>query len=197
MPKPRTHQGWDPMKGLQSTRDPELIAAAERAWTYRHDSPVVRYEAWGNRLYNVGVLHMEDGSAHITFKRNDRAAVRDWRHFQAIKNEVVGADREAVEIFPAESELVDAANQYHLWVLPPGARFILGLAVTAPAVADGAPGEIDYALHRTRREAGLPSDSPGGRQRPWEPGIPTGLGRQVVDRATTSNRGSGENRNGG
>jgi hypothetical protein len=37
---------------------------------------------------------------------------------QAIKNGIVGEECEAVELYPAESRLVDTANQYHLWALP-------------------------------------------------------------------------------
>lgn len=166
--------GWDPLVCLQDTTDPEIVARA-RFFVYRVETPVVRYAAWGNRLYNIGVIWFADGSAHISFKRNDRAAVRDWRHFQAIKNEVAGPEREAIEIFPPESNLVDGANQYHLWVLPEGAQSPLGLR--GHALDDGTRiAEIDYAQHRTRLRAGQPSMSPGGRQRPWEPGIPTGLG---------------------
>jgi hypothetical protein len=53
----------------------------------------------------------------ISIRHNDRKAIRDWRHFQRIKNELAGVEREAVEIYPKESQLVDEANTYHLWVL--------------------------------------------------------------------------------
>lgn len=52
---------------------------------------------------------------HLSIKRNDKGTLRDWRHLQRIKNELVGAEVEAVELFPADSRLVDEANQYHLW----------------------------------------------------------------------------------
>lgn len=39
-----------------------------------------------------------------------------WRDLQEIKNELVGPEHEAIEIYPAESKRVDSANQYHLWV---------------------------------------------------------------------------------
>jgi hypothetical protein len=39
----------------------------------------------------------------------------DWRHKQYIKNQLAGPEEEAVEIFPAESRLIDGANQFHLW----------------------------------------------------------------------------------
>ena len=41
-----------------------------------------------------------------------------WAEKQKIKNEIFGPERIALEVFPKESELVDAANMYHLWVLP-------------------------------------------------------------------------------
>lgn len=80
---------------------------------------------WKNRFYTVvkTVLEPELGEAsglHLSIRHNERKAVRDWRHFQRIKNELAGTEREAVEIFPPESQLVDTSNQYHLWVLPEG-----------------------------------------------------------------------------
>lgn len=64
---------------------------------------------------------------HLSIKRNDRKPMRDWRDLQRIKNELVGYECEAVELFPADSRLVDTANQYHLWCIPmPGVRFPFG-----------------------------------------------------------------------
>lgn len=63
---------------------------------------------------------------HLSVKRRDKAPIRDWRDMQAIKNALCGPEREACELYPAESRLVDAANQYHLWVLPAGAKFPFG-----------------------------------------------------------------------
>ena len=53
---------------------------------------------------------------HLSIKRLDKQPVHDWRELQQIKNELVGPEHEAVELYPAESRLVDAANQFHLWV---------------------------------------------------------------------------------
>lgn len=53
---------------------------------------------------------------HLSIKTHDKAAYHDWRDFQRIKNELVGDEYEGVEIYPAESRLVDNANQYHLFV---------------------------------------------------------------------------------
>jgi len=51
---------------------------------------------------------------HLSIKRLDKHPVRDWRHFQRIKNELIGEENEAVELYPAQSRLVDTTNQYHL-----------------------------------------------------------------------------------
>jgi hypothetical protein len=52
---------------------------------------------------------------HLSIKRLDKGPARDWRHFQQIKNELVGPNHEAFELYPNDDRLVDAANQYHLW----------------------------------------------------------------------------------
>jgi len=56
---------------------------------------------------------------HLSIKRRDKAPVHDWRDLQAIKNALCGPEAEAVELYPAESRLVDSANQYHLHVFMP------------------------------------------------------------------------------
>lgn len=82
---------------------------------------------WRNKFYQVEkkILQPELGEAGaiwLSIKHHDKKAIRDWRHFQRIKNELAGEEREGLEIFPPESQLVDTANQYHLWVLPEGQR---------------------------------------------------------------------------
>ncbi|MGF6358053.1 hypothetical protein ABIE27_006018 [Paenibacillus sp. 4624] len=43
-----------------------------------------------------------------------------WAEKQRIKNELLGTERTAIEVFPASADLVDETNMYHLWVLPAG-----------------------------------------------------------------------------
>lgn len=63
---------------------------------------------------------------HISVRRVDDHHLIDWRHKQAIKNQICGEEAEAVEIYPAESRLVDTSNQFHLWVFPEGERLPFG-----------------------------------------------------------------------
>ena len=65
---------------------------------------------------------------HLLIGRRDKAPVgkERFRDFQRIKNELVGPECEAVELYPAESRLVDTANQYHLWCFAEEERFPFG-----------------------------------------------------------------------
>jgi len=62
-----------------------------------------------------------DPVAHLSIRNRDRSTQRSWTDFQRIKNELCGPEYEAVELYPAESRLVDLSNQYHLWVFRKGA----------------------------------------------------------------------------
>lgn len=64
----------------------------------------------------------------LSIKRIDKRPIHDWRDLQRIKNELIGEEYEAVEIYPAESRLHDTANQYHLWVFADGYKLPIGFA---------------------------------------------------------------------
>jgi len=68
-----------------------------------------------NDIYQVNVRFLSDEFIHLSIKRRDRQTIHDWRDLQEIKNQILGPECEAIEIYPAESRLVDMANQYHLW----------------------------------------------------------------------------------
>jgi hypothetical protein len=67
--------------------------------------------------HGIGVKPFE---FRLSIQREDKEPIRSWRLLQDIKNEVAGADREAIEIYPPESEVTDTANIYHLWVFMEG-----------------------------------------------------------------------------
>lgn len=80
-----------------------------------------RGELWINKVYTVAVYHNgADGAGgefiHLSIKRNDREPLHDWRDLQRIKSQLCGDEAEGVELYPAESRVVDMANQYHIWV---------------------------------------------------------------------------------
>jgi hypothetical protein len=96
-------------------------------------------KVYGNDRYTVTLheLYPDDDPDHIGpsltvlgIHTHTRSAIgaHDWRHFQRIKNELCGPEREGVELYPAESRLVDSANEFWVWVLPAGERFPFGFA---------------------------------------------------------------------
>lgn len=87
--------------------------------------------------------------AWLSIKRLDQGVIRDWRDLQRIKNECLGREWEAVEIFPAESRMVDAANQFHLWAFE---TYRLPFGFT----------------ERLVRQPGPEHDILGAKQRPFE-----------------------------
>jgi hypothetical protein len=100
---------------------------------------------WTNDRYTVIARPLSDqpGWLWLSIRRNDRRPVRDWRDLQRIKADIADPEREAVELYPAESRLVDTSNQYHLWVAPEGVVFPFGyterlLVDTAEAAAANA-----------------------------------------------------------
>ena len=56
--------------------------------------------------------------SHLIIRREDGGPVQcGWDTLQEIKNEMLGVDVCAVEVFPPQDELVDEANRRHLWVI--------------------------------------------------------------------------------
>jgi hypothetical protein len=85
-------------------------------------------EYWVNDRYQVELRRMGGNWVQLNIRARDgRVILQDWRHFQAIKNQLVGPECEAVQIYPAESRLVDTSNKYHLWCnTDPEFRFPIG-----------------------------------------------------------------------
>ncbi len=74
-------------------------------------------QTYANDIYTVRMREMAP-FVQLDIVRRDGQPCTNWREFQQIKNELIGPECEAVELFPAESRLVDTANQYHLWANP-------------------------------------------------------------------------------
>lgn len=108
------------------------LAAANRRETF-----------WLNDIYQVNVRDTAWPDVglmkHLSIKRRDKEPIHDWRDLQLIKNELVGAECEGVELYPAESRLVDEANQYHLFVfVNQTVRFPFGMQERCVSDADAA-----------------------------------------------------------
>lgn len=56
---------------------------------------------------------------HLWIRRHDNKPM-GWTELQRIKNEILGHDAVAVQVFPKQADVIDRANMYHLWQLGPG-----------------------------------------------------------------------------
>ena len=78
-------------------------------------------EVYMNHYYQVNITYTTNPDkikvAHLSIKNRKKTPIRDWRDLQQIKNDLVSPECEGVELFPKESNLVDTANQFHLWVV--------------------------------------------------------------------------------
>lgn len=97
----------------------------ERSIPHRNGVPIDigDEEQWANDLYVVNKRtnfddEGEPTAIHLSIRNQDRSTRHDWRDFQRIKNQLAGPEWEAIEIYPAESRLIDMANQYHLFCVP-------------------------------------------------------------------------------
>jgi hypothetical protein len=56
---------------------------------------------------------------HLVIERYDKQPITvEWDVIQAIKNEAVGEEFCAVEIYPPEDMVVNEVNRRHLWLVP-------------------------------------------------------------------------------
>lgn len=105
-----------------------------------------------NSRYQVNIRIMPDAGmgdiCHLSIKRIDKERVgrERYRDFMRIKDELIGPEYEAVEIYPARSDEVDTANQYHLWVM--------------------LQRKLPFGWHGARMVDG--KSAPGGKQEPFE-----------------------------
>jgi hypothetical protein len=89
---------------------------------------------------------------HLSVRRVDREPIHDWRDLQEIKNQLVGAENEGVELYPAESRRVDTSNQYHLFILKdPELRLPIGFTDRLVMEQDQLRSDITEAKQRPVR----------------------------------------------
>lgn len=83
-------------------------------------------QVFKNNLFVVQVWPREEtewgGVTMVGIRRGDAAAIHSWQDLYRIKNEIFGAERAALEVYPAVSELVDDANMYWLFLLDEGSH---------------------------------------------------------------------------
>lgn len=103
---------WTPFVGMPLT--PEEIN--------QYPASTAPEKVYENSRYQVFQRTTEAEGAQtviqLAIRNKDGSARHDWREFQRIKNELLGREAEAVELYPAESRLTDTRNEFHLFCFP-------------------------------------------------------------------------------
>jgi len=126
-------------------------ADAQAAWK-REKIREQRVENYRNETYHAMIdKHDTHGFGDdiivwtLSIKRHDREPICDWRDFQEIKNQLCGEQAEGMMLYPAESRVVDTANQYWMYVFM-NEGFIIPVGFTQGIKTDTA----DYGNARQR-----------------------------------------------
>jgi hypothetical protein len=107
-------QGWNAFE--------DITAEAYRFPSFQAMTPPKPAKVYKNNLFIVQVWDPVNSAWGLVTKagvRKNDGTPTGWAHLQQIKDELFGKEREAFELFPASSKLVDVANMYWLWVLEP------------------------------------------------------------------------------
>lgn len=86
-------------------------------WATHPDALKGCVKCWPNDRYGVQLI-VSNGLHVLMVRRHDEGDDFPWRDLQRIKDELVGEDREAVQVFPKKSEIVDEADMAHIWLVP-------------------------------------------------------------------------------
>ena len=86
--------------------------------------PFAPQEVWRSKSFLVQVFKEADGVTRLSVIRTavrvdgDWADGISWDDLQRLKSECGRGSLDAVEVYPADGEVVNVANMRHLWVLP-------------------------------------------------------------------------------
>lgn len=56
-----------------------------------------------------------DGYKHLRIIRRDNKSIHNYMDLQQIKNDLLGDDAIAIEVFPKSKDFINGSNTYHLW----------------------------------------------------------------------------------
>lgn len=117
------HRSHGPRGPLEPVPPENLRAADERGVK----APPGFERALQNGTYFVMDCARLDGVRLLMVRRIDGRDGIPWDDLQVLKGHAGYGDREAVEIYPPDTKVVNHANMRHLWVLPAGEQMPFGL----------------------------------------------------------------------
>lgn len=106
---------------------PDALMLVPR-YNWAHMARDKQIEVWRSRHFLMQVFQEPDGVVRLTVCRtrvdgNDWMVDISWGDLQRLKRECGRGHLDAVEVFPADIDIVNVANLRHLWVLPAQVKF--------------------------------------------------------------------------
>ncbi|MGK3116687.1 DUF7694 domain-containing protein [Candidatus Pantoea formicae] len=95
----------------------------ESRWPAMQHDPK-RSNVWLSSYFLVQEFREEDGVIRLTINTTITGKSGRWKDgvtwdaLQDIKNAVGYSDRDALEVYPRQRDVVNVANMRHLWILP-------------------------------------------------------------------------------
>lgn len=78
---------------------------------------------WESKLYKV-VAFAEGGALRLDIERKDKKDGITWDELQQIKNDCGFIDKDAIEFYPKQSDVINTGNVRHLYVFADQLPFI-------------------------------------------------------------------------
>lgn len=74
---------------------------------------------WQHYTHDIRVLRsvasMAGGTQWLHVSVSKKAGEPSWKTMQGVKNQFIGTNQMAIQVFPNTRGLIDIANVYHLW----------------------------------------------------------------------------------
>jgi hypothetical protein len=104
----------------------QLTRVPESQWPSKPERLV---EVWRSRRFFVQIYAEDNGIERITVSRIDTVGDNwlddvSWNDLQRLKTECGRGDKDAVEVFPSDADVVNVSNMRHLWILPETLPFV-------------------------------------------------------------------------
>lgn len=103
----------------QNSKLPEYLVLVPRAeWPYERENLI---EVWRSKHFLVQVLREHDGMERMSICRTSHNGERwddqiTWDELMKCKRQCKRGDRDALEVYPADKDIVNVANMRHLWL---------------------------------------------------------------------------------
>lgn len=114
----------------ENARQPAVLTPVSD-WKDRGDLPAGLIEVWRSREFLVQIYAESPGIIRASINRvsfdsgNDRWVDGiSWEELQRVKREIGRANLDAVEVFPADRDIVNVANMRHLFIMDEPLPFV-------------------------------------------------------------------------